>query len=369
MCIATATSSHWAARKSSPRHTAGANPIECSTPSTRPHFSASASRTATRCSGTVTSSSYTSMPSPSLRAVRSVSESARPAPVSTMSAPSCWASLRHAEGERRVGEDAGDHDVLAVEQTHGSDRSHRADAVDDSAVPWGPCAGVPRCRHAHRHSGRNRSSGQRPGGPTRVHRLSDGHRVTVEVPGDGGPRRAGRQVAQLGRPASKPATTPTPPDCDVVVIATPWDSAAGTAQENEEALEGKVVISMANALVRVGKEFQPLVPPRAAWRRTCRPPCPKCRVVGRVPPPAGHRARPHRRADRLRRADLRRRPEAVQTVSEIVADSPAAGRSMPASCRTPRPSRRSPRCCCSSTCATRRGWRRSSRESSATPAR
>jgi 8-hydroxy-5-deazaflavin:NADPH oxidoreductase len=53
-------------------------------------------------------------------------------------------------------------------------------------------------------------------------------------------------------------------DCDVVVIATPWDSAATTAQENAAALQGKVVISMANALVRVGNEFQPLVPPRGS---------------------------------------------------------------------------------------------------------
>ncbi|MEI7619389.1 MAG: NAD(P)-binding domain-containing protein, partial [Actinomycetota bacterium] len=37
---------------------------------------------------------------------------------------------------------------------------------------------------------------------------------------------------------------------DLVVIATPWDSAATTAQDYEELLAGKVVISMANALVR-----------------------------------------------------------------------------------------------------------------------
>ena len=51
--------------------------------------------------------------------------------------------------------------------------------------------------------------------------------------------------------------------CDVVVIATPWDSAAATVQENADALQGKIVISMANALVRVAGEFQPLLPPRA----------------------------------------------------------------------------------------------------------
>ena len=32
----------------------------------------------------------------------------------------------HPERQRGIGEDAGDHDVLAVEQTHASDRSHAA---------------------------------------------------------------------------------------------------------------------------------------------------------------------------------------------------------------------------------------------------
>ena len=40
-------------------------------------------------------------------------------------------------------------------------------------------------------------------------------------------------------------------DCDLVVIATPWDSAATTASELEPHLRGKIVVSMANALVRV----------------------------------------------------------------------------------------------------------------------
>ncbi len=51
---------------------------------------------------------------------------------------------------------------------------------------------------------------------------------------------------------------------DLVVIATPWDGAAQTAQSVERELRGKVVISMANALTRIGKEFQPLVPPRGS---------------------------------------------------------------------------------------------------------
>ncbi len=51
---------------------------------------------------------------------------------------------------------------------------------------------------------------------------------------------------------------------DVVVIATPWDGAYGTATSVADELAGKVVICMANALTRIGKEFQPLVPPRGS---------------------------------------------------------------------------------------------------------
>src|SRR4051812_2634388 len=68
-------------------------------------------------------------------------------------------------------------------------------------------------------------------------------------------------------------------DCELVVIATPWDSAATTAQEHASALRGKVVISMANALVRVGHEFQPLVPPRGSVAAHVQAAVPGCRVV------------------------------------------------------------------------------------------
>lgn len=67
--------------------------------------------------------------------------------------------------------------------------------------------------------------------------------------------------------------------CDLVVIATPWDSAASTAQDNSDALAGKIVISMANALVRVNKEFQPLVPPRGSVAAHVQAAVPRSRVV------------------------------------------------------------------------------------------
>jgi NADPH-dependent F420 reductase len=54
---------------------------------------------------------------------------------------------------------------------------------------------------------------------------------------------------------------------EVVVIATPWDGAYGTA------------ICMANALARIGKEFQPLVPPRGSVAASVQAAVPACRVA------------------------------------------------------------------------------------------
>ena len=111
-------------------------------------------------------------------------------------------------------------------------------------------------------------------------------------------------------------------DCDIVVIATPWDSAATTAQEHERALSGKVVISMANALVRVGHEFQPLVPPRGSVAAHVQAAVPGCRVVAALHHlPAkelGHLGEPIE-SDVLICGDD---PSAVETVSEIVAKIP-----------------------------------------------
>jgi NADPH-dependent F420 reductase len=50
----------------------------------------------------------------------------------------------------------------------------------------------------------------------------------------------------------------------MVVVATPWDAAASTALSVATELDGKVVISIANALARVGDEFQALIPARGS---------------------------------------------------------------------------------------------------------
>ena len=68
-------------------------------------------------------------------------------------------------------------------------------------------------------------------------------------------------------------------DADVVVIATPWDAAAATAASVARQLEGKVVISMANALAKVGHEFQPLVPPRGSVAASVQAAVPQSKVA------------------------------------------------------------------------------------------
>lgn len=67
--------------------------------------------------------------------------------------------------------------------------------------------------------------------------------------------------------------------CDVVVIATPWDAATQTAASVHDVLRGKVVVSMANALTRIGQEFQPLVPPRGSVAASVQAAVPDCMVA------------------------------------------------------------------------------------------
>lgn len=66
---------------------------------------------------------------------------------------------------------------------------------------------------------------------------------------------------------------------DLIVIATPWDGATQTASSVADKLKGKVVVSMANALTRIGKEFQPLVPPRGSVAASVQAAVPECFVA------------------------------------------------------------------------------------------
>jgi hypothetical protein len=51
---------------------------------------------------------------------------------------------------------------------------------------------------------------------------------------------------------------------DLVVVATPWDSAIATIKPLGEILQEKVVVSMANALMKEGREMLALLPPRGS---------------------------------------------------------------------------------------------------------
>ncbi len=110
--------------------------------------------------------------------------------------------------------------------------------------------------------------------------------------------------------------------CEIVVIATPWDSAATIAQAHATALTGKVVVSMANALVKVGNEFQPLVPPRGSVAAHVQAAVPASHVVaafhhlpatelGRISQPID--------SDVLICSDYR---DGVEVISEIVSKIP-----------------------------------------------
>ena len=111
-------------------------------------------------------------------------------------------------------------------------------------------------------------------------------------------------------------------DCDVVVIATPWDSAATMAQSHHAFLRGKIVVSMANALVRVGKEFQPLVPPRGSVAAHVQAAVPDSRVVAafhHLPATELGQIGEPIESDVLICGDD---PAAVRTISEVVARIP-----------------------------------------------
>lgn len=68
--------------------------------------------------------------------------------------------------------------------------------------------------------------------------------------------------------------------CDVVVVATPWDSAVATVASVKGSLVGKTVISMVNALTKEGRELLPLYPPRGSMAAQIAHAAPGAKVTG-----------------------------------------------------------------------------------------
>ena len=53
-------------------------------------------------------------------------------------------------------------------------------------------------------------------------------------------------------------------EAELIVVATPWESAVATVRSLREPLVGKVVVSMANALAKEGREMVALMHPRGS---------------------------------------------------------------------------------------------------------
>ena len=100
------------------------------------------------------------------------------------------------------------------------------------------------------------------------------------------PERAQEVVAELAtRMGAQPGTVRGVSNEDaaaaeLVIIATPWDSAVATAKGLAATLSGKVVVSMVNALMRARGELWPLYPPQGSMAAAVGGAIPEARLVG-----------------------------------------------------------------------------------------
>lgn len=75
-------------------------------------------------------------------------------------------------------------------------------------------------------------------------------------------------------------TNETTAGADLVVVATPWDAALATVAPLAAQLDGKIVVSMLNAITRLGKEMVPLLPPSGSMAAALARALPAARIVG-----------------------------------------------------------------------------------------
>jgi 8-hydroxy-5-deazaflavin:NADPH oxidoreductase len=69
-------------------------------------------------------------------------------------------------------------------------------------------------------------------------------------------------------------------DAKLVVLATPWEGAVHTVSQVAGRLEGKVLVSMASALVREGAEMLPVLHPRGSVAAAVQAALPRTQVSG-----------------------------------------------------------------------------------------
>jgi len=104
-----------------------------------------------------------------------------------------------------------------------------------------------------------------------------GHEVRI---GSRDATRAAEVVAKLAAGSRvRGGTNAEVVDAELVVAATPWEAVVSTVGPLADALAGKVVVSMANALVRQGREMVALVPPRGSMAAELQAAAPLARVT------------------------------------------------------------------------------------------
>jgi NADPH-dependent F420 reductase len=106
--------------------------------------------------------------------------------------------------------------------------------------------------------------------------------------------------------------------CDIVIVATPWDSAITVVTPLRALLAGKIVISMVNALTREGRELLPLYPPRGSMAAQIAFALPESKVVGafhHLPAAQMHDLDSGLDADVLVFSDC---PDALETVADLI---------------------------------------------------
>jgi NADPH-dependent F420 reductase len=123
--------------------------------------------------------------------------------------------------------------------------------------------------------------GTGPAGRGVAVRLASGGYEVVIGSRDAERARAGAQaLAGRGIERVSGAGNEVAAECDIVVVATPWDSAVATVSSLRTQLKGKTVISMVNALAREGREMVPLYPPRGSMAAQIAFALPDSDVVG-----------------------------------------------------------------------------------------
>jgi 8-hydroxy-5-deazaflavin:NADPH oxidoreductase len=107
--------------------------------------------------------------------------------------------------------------------------------------------------------------------------------------------------------------------CEVVVVATPWEAVVPTVRSLATRLDGTLVVSVANALVKQGREMQAVTPARGSMAAAVQAEAPGALVVA-----AGHHlpARDLEDLDRPLRADVlvcSDHPEATRSAMALLA--------------------------------------------------